>query len=137
MIKKGIINFKYFNFDIKSCSLFYRLEVAVGKKIRQQTCCLYVLSHSSTLHHVRKISAESIMAVLTPKSGIMSLSIWCLSLYSYFIRFYYEVDKMRSILHKISYPHDLINKWIKGFLEKSLAPKTIVNTLSKTFKELK
>ena len=77
------------------------------------------------------------MAVLTPKSGVMSLSIWCLSLCSYFIKFYHEVDKMSSILHKNNYPRDLINKWIKGFLEKSLAPKTIVNTVSKTFKELK
>ena len=67
MAKEEIINFNYFNFDIESCSFFRRFEVAVCKKIRQQTCCSYVLSYSSPLpcygqkpnfHHLRKISAE-------------------------------------------------------------------------------
>ena len=45
-MKEGIINFEYFYFGIKSYSLFHRFEVVVGKNLRQQTCCLYVLSDS-------------------------------------------------------------------------------------------
>ena len=33
MVKEGIINFKYFNFDIESYSFFSQFEVVVGKKI--------------------------------------------------------------------------------------------------------
>ena len=47
MIKEGIINFKYFNFDVESYSFFRRFEVVVGKKIIQQTCCSYA---SFTVH---------------------------------------------------------------------------------------
>ena len=49
MIKEGIINFKYFNFDIESYAFFRRFEDFVGKKIRQQTCSSFVLSYSLTL----------------------------------------------------------------------------------------
>ena len=36
-------------FDIESYSFFHRFEVVLGKNIRQQTCCLHVLSYSSPL----------------------------------------------------------------------------------------
>ena len=67
LVKEGIINFKYFNFDIESYSLSRLFEFVVGKKTRQQTCCSFVLPYSSplrcygpksNLHHLRKISAE-------------------------------------------------------------------------------
>ena len=67
VIKEGIINFKYFSFEIKSYSLFHQFEVVVIKKIRQQTCCSYLLSYSSplpcqtpksNLHHLQKIFPE-------------------------------------------------------------------------------
>ena len=80
MIKEGIINFKYFNFDVESYSFFRRFEVVVGKKIIQQTCCSYasftvhgffVRVQSPTCTTYEKFQLESIMAVLTPKSGIL------------------------------------------------------------------
>ena len=67
LVKEGIINFKYFNFDTESYSLSRLFEFVVGKKTRQQTCCSFVLPYSSplrcygpksNLHHLRKISAE-------------------------------------------------------------------------------
>ena len=79
MIKEGIINFEYFYLNIESYLFFRRFEVVVGKNIRQQTCCLYVLSYNSrflvrvqspTCTTYGKFLLESIMAVLTPKSGI-------------------------------------------------------------------
>ena len=42
MIKEGIMNFKYFNFDIETYSFFRRFEVVVCKKIRQQTMAYYI-----------------------------------------------------------------------------------------------
>ena len=38
---------------------------------------------------------------------------------------------MKSILYKNSYSRDLVDKWIKYFLDKILAPKTIVSTVPK------
>ena len=51
----------------------------------------------------------------------MSLLFWSLNLRSDFIKFHNEVDKLRSILHKNSYPRDLVAKCIKEFLEKILS----------------
>ena len=42
MIKEGIMNFKYFSFDIETYSFFRRFEVVVCKKIRQQTMAYYI-----------------------------------------------------------------------------------------------
>ena len=59
MIKEEIIKFESYSF-------FRQCEVVVDKNIRQQTCCLYVLSYSSpllcqgpksNLNHLWKISA--------------------------------------------------------------------------------
>ena len=82
MIKEGILNFKYFNSDIESYSFFRRLEVVVGKKVRQQNCCTYVFFYSSHRFLTRvqrptctiygKFLLESIMALLTPQSGIVT-----------------------------------------------------------------
>ena len=43
----------------------------------------------------------------------------------------FEIDKLKSILYKNNYPQDLIDKCIKQFLDKILAPKPVVSTLPK------
>ena len=48
-----------------------------------------------------------------------------------FIKFYHEIDKLKSILYKNSYPLDLVDKCIKEFLDKILAPKPVVTTVPK------
>ena len=48
-----------------------------------------------------------------------------------FIKFHHEIDKLKSILHKNSYPRDLVDKCIKELLHKILAPKPVVSTVSK------
>ena len=48
-----------------------------------------------------------------------------------FIKVLHEIDKMKSILYKNSYPRDLADKCIKEFLDKILAPKSVVSTVSK------
>ena len=53
------------------------------------------------------------------------------SLCSDFIKFHHEIDKLKSILYKNSYPRDLIDKCIKEFLDKILTPKPVVSTVPK------
>ena len=48
-----------------------------------------------------------------------------------FIKFHYEIDKLQSILYKNSYPRDFVDKCIKKFLDKILAPKPVVSTVPK------
>ena len=68
----------------------------------------------------------------TYKIGLIkSLFFLCFSLCCDFIKFHYEIDKLESILYKNSYPHDLVDKCIKEFLDKILVPKPVVITLSK------
>ena len=62
---------------------------------------------------------------------IKSLLFRCFSLCSDFIKFHHEIDKLKSILYKNSYPHDLIDKCIKEFLDKILTPKPVVSTVLK------
>ena len=38
---------------------------------------------------------------------------------------------MKNVLHKNSYPRGLIDKRIKKFLDKMLAPKPVVSTINK------
>ena len=54
---------------------------------------------------------------------IKSLLFWYFSLCSDFIKFHHGSDKLKSILYKNSYPHDLVNKYIKEFLEKNTGTK--------------
>ena len=44
---------------------------------------------------------------------------------------HHEIDKLNSILYKNSYLRDLVDKYIKESLDKILAPKTVVSTVSK------
>ena len=48
-----------------------------------------------------------------------------------FIKFHHEIDKLKSILYRNSYPRDLVDKCIKEFLDKILAPKPVVSTVPK------
>ena len=68
----------------------------------------------------------------TYKIGLIkSLLFRCFSLRSDFIKFHHEIDKLKSILYKNSYPRDLIDKCIKEFLNKILTPKPVVRTVPK------
>ena len=59
---------------------------------------------------------------------IKSLLFRCFSLCFDFIQFHDEIDKLKSILYKNSYPRDLVNKCIKEVLAKILAPKPVAST---------
>ena len=48
-----------------------------------------------------------------------------------FIKFHHEIDTLKSILYKSSYPRDLIDKCIREFIDKMLAPKLVVSTVPK------
>ena len=68
----------------------------------------------------------------TYKFGLIkSLLFRCFSLCSDFIKFHHEIDNLKSILYKNSYPRDLIDKCIKEFLDKILTPKPVVSTVPK------
>ena len=68
----------------------------------------------------------------TYKIGLIkSLLFRCFSLCSDFIKFHHEIDKLKSILYRNSYPRDLVDKCIKEFLDKILAPKPAVSTVPK------
>ena len=67
----------------------------------------------------------------TYKIGLIKLLFRCFSLCSDFIKFHHEIDKLKSILYKNSYPRDLIDKCIKEFLDKILTPKPVVSTVPK------
>ena len=56
---------------------------------------------------------------------------WCFHSFSLFIKFHSEVDKLKSILYKSSYPSDMVDKCITESLDKTLPPKTVVSTMSK------
>ena len=61
----------------------------------------------------------------TYKIGLIkSLLFRCFSLCCDFIKFHHEIDKLKSILYKNSYPRDLVDKCIKEFLDKKLACST-------------
>ena len=68
----------------------------------------------------------------TYKIGLIkSLLFRCFGLCSNFTKFHHKIDKWKSILYKNSYPRDLVDKCIKKFLDKILAPKPIVSTVPK------
>ena len=68
----------------------------------------------------------------THKIGLIkSLLFGCFSLCSDLIKFHHGIDKLKSILYINSYPRDLVDKCIKEFLNKILAPKPVVSTVPK------
>ena len=48
-----------------------------------------------------------------------------------FVKFHHEIDKLKNILYKNSYPRNLVDKCIKEFLDKILALKPVVSTVPK------
>ena len=48
---------------------------------------------------------------------------------SYLCSINQEIDKLKSIFYKKSYLHDLVDKFIKEFLDKELAPNPVVSTV--------
>ena len=68
----------------------------------------------------------------TYKIGLIkSLLFRCFGLRSDFIKFHNEIDKLKHILYKNSYPRDLVDKCIKEFLDKVPASKPVVSTVPK------
>ena len=61
---------------------------------------------------------------------IKSLLFSYFSLSSDFIKSHHEIVKLKSILYKNSYPRDLVDGCVKEFLDKVLATKTVVSTVS-------
>ena len=45
--------------------------------------------------------------------------------------FHHEIDKLKSVLYKNSYTRNLVDKSIKEFLDKILAPKSVVSAVPK------
>ena len=66
----------------------------------------------------------------TYKIGLIKSLFWCFSLCSNFIKFHHEIDKLKRILYQNGYLHDLVEKCIKEFLDKVLAPKPLVLVVS-------
>ena len=52
-------------------------------------------------------------------------------MWSDFIKFDHEIDKLKSILYKNIFPRDLVDKCIKKILDKILAPKPAISTITK------
>ena len=63
----------------------------------------------------------------TYKTGlIMSLLFQCFSFRSDFVKFYHEINILKSILYKNSYPCDFVDKYIKEFLDRVLTRKIVL-----------
>ena len=68
----------------------------------------------------------------TYKTGLIkSLLSRCFSLCSDFVKFHHEIDILKGILHKNSYPRDFVDKCIKEFLDRVLTRKVVVSTVPK------
>ena len=68
----------------------------------------------------------------TYKIGLIkSLLFRCFSLCSDFVKFHHEIDKLKSILYKNSFPRDLIDKCIKESSAKILTLKRVVSEVPK------
>ena len=66
------------------------------------------------------------------KTGLIkSLLFRCFSLWSDFVNFYYEINILKSIFHKNSYPRDFVGKCIKKFLGRVLTPKIVTSSVPK------
>ena len=68
----------------------------------------------------------------TYKTGlIMSLLFRCFSLCSDFVNSHHEINILKSILYKNSYPRDIVDKCIKEFLDRVLTRKAVASTAPK------
>ena len=68
----------------------------------------------------------------TYKTGLIaSLLFRCFNLCSDFVKFHHEINILKGILYKNSYPRDLVDKCIKKFVGKVLTQKVVVSTVPK------
>ena len=68
----------------------------------------------------------------TYKTGLIeSLLFRCFNLCSDFVKFHHEINILKGILYKNSYPCDFVDKCIKKFLGKVLTQKVVVSTVPK------
>ena len=66
------------------------------------------------------------------KTGLInSLLFRCFNLCSDFVKFHHEIDILKDILYKNSYPRDFVDKCIKEFLDRVLTRKVVVSTVPK------
>ena len=62
---------------------------------------------------------------------IISLLFQCFNLCSNFVKFQNEINILKIILYKISYPRDFVDKCIKKVLDRVLTQKVVVGTVPK------
>ena len=68
----------------------------------------------------------------TYKTGLIeSLLFRCFNLCSDFVKFHHEINILKGILYKNSYPRDFVYKRIKNFLDRVLTQKVVVSTVPK------
>ena len=68
----------------------------------------------------------------TYKTGLIkSLLFRCFNLYSDFVKFHHEINILKGILYKNSYPRHFVDKCIKEFLDRALTRKVVVSTVPK------
>ena len=62
---------------------------------------------------------------------IKSLLFPCINLCLDFVKFHHKINKLKTILYKSSYPHDLVDKSIKEVSERELIPKMVIAIVPK------
>ena len=67
----------------------------------------------------------------TYKTGLIKSLFRCFNLCSDFVKFHHEIDILKGILYKNSYPRDFVDKCIKEFLDRVLTRKVVVSTVPK------
>ena len=66
------------------------------------------------------------------KTGLLKSQLFrCLNLCSDFVNFHHEINILKGILYKNSYPRDFVDRCIKEFLDRVLTRKVVVSTLPK------
>ena len=68
----------------------------------------------------------------TYKTGLTeSLLFWCFNLCSDFMKFHHEINILKGIQYKNSYPRDFAEKCINNFLDKALTQKVVASKVPK------
>ena len=62
---------------------------------------------------------------------LKSMLFRCFNLCSDFVKFHHEINILKGILYKNSYPRDFVDKCIKEFLDRVLTRKIVVSTVPK------
>ena len=76
---------------------------------------------------------QFLISYLKPKKSdlIESLLFRCLNLCSDFVKFHHEINILKSILYKNSYPREFVDKCIKKFIDRVLTQKVVVSIVPK------